>query len=240
MVYMGSKARISKAILPIILANRKEGQMYYEPFVGGCNMIDKVSGYRIAADNNKYLIAMWQAMQQGWVPPEFISKEQYFYLKENKEEDLALTCWAGFCCSYGGKWFGGYVSDYPEKYRQKNGKLPNRQTESRNSVLKQFPLISNVVFLCCNYWEIDYAPNSLIYCDPPYKNTTGYKDSFDHASFWYWVKVMTIKGHQVFVSEYSAPPEFTSIFEMQSNTQLANGSASGNKDSKEKIFIFKQ
>ena len=44
MKYMGSKARHAKELLPIILKDRKEGQWYVEPFVGGCNMIDKVTG----------------------------------------------------------------------------------------------------------------------------------------------------------------------------------------------------
>ena len=44
MKYMGSKNRIAKHILPIILKDRKENQYYVEPFVGGANMIDKVQG----------------------------------------------------------------------------------------------------------------------------------------------------------------------------------------------------
>ena len=35
MKYMGSKARIANEILPIILKDRKDGQFYVEPFVGG-------------------------------------------------------------------------------------------------------------------------------------------------------------------------------------------------------------
>ena len=38
MKYMGSKARIAKHILPMILKNRKEGQCYVEPFVGAANI----------------------------------------------------------------------------------------------------------------------------------------------------------------------------------------------------------
>lgn len=48
MIYMGSKARFAKELLPIILKDRKEGQWYVEPFCGGCNMIDKVTGNRMA------------------------------------------------------------------------------------------------------------------------------------------------------------------------------------------------
>ena len=77
---MGSKARIAKDILPIILANRKQGQHYVEPFVGGCNTIDKVNGNRIGADFNKYLIAMWKFLTQTKLEfPHYISRETYSY-----------------------------------------------------------------------------------------------------------------------------------------------------------------
>lgn len=67
MKYMGSKNRISKDILPIILKDRiSEEQYYVEPFCGGCNLIDKVKGNRIASDNNSYLIALYQAIKDGW------------------------------------------------------------------------------------------------------------------------------------------------------------------------------
>ena len=59
MQYLGSKNRMSKHILPIILKDRKPNQLYVEPFVGGCNMIDKVSGRRLANDNHTELIEMW-------------------------------------------------------------------------------------------------------------------------------------------------------------------------------------
>lgn len=77
MVYMGSKRRIAKYILPIILENRTEGQWYVETFCGGCNSINKVDGNRIASDNNKYLIALYKALQEGWQPKEYYTKEEY-------------------------------------------------------------------------------------------------------------------------------------------------------------------
>ena len=77
MKYMGSKNRIAKHILPIILKDRKENQYYVEPFVGGANMIDKVGGLRIGSDVNKYLIALWKGMQQNLDRPYIIDKELY-------------------------------------------------------------------------------------------------------------------------------------------------------------------
>lgn len=108
MRYTGNKSRIAKSILPIILKDRKPNQYYVEPFVGGANLIDKVEGFRIGADSNEYVIELLKSLQDGWTPPERISKEQYYYIKDNKDENKALTAWAGVCCSYGGKWFGGF------------------------------------------------------------------------------------------------------------------------------------
>lgn len=109
MKYMGSKARVAKYILPIILKDRKEGQCYVEPFVGGANMIDKVDGWRIGADFNEYLPALYTALQNGWVPPLEITENQYKDIKKNKDNyDKALVAFAGFACSYAAKWFGGY------------------------------------------------------------------------------------------------------------------------------------
>lgn len=63
MIYMGSKARIAKHILPIVLKDRREGQWYVEPFAGGMNTICLVDGHRIASDANPYLIQMWRAIK---------------------------------------------------------------------------------------------------------------------------------------------------------------------------------
>ena len=55
MKYMGSKRRIAKDILKIILKDRKENQYYVEPFMGGCNSLCEVKGLRIGNDFNNYI-----------------------------------------------------------------------------------------------------------------------------------------------------------------------------------------
>ena len=61
-------------MLPIILKNINNT---VEPFVGGCNIIEKVKGKRIASDSNKYLIALWKGLQQGRELIMEIPKELY-------------------------------------------------------------------------------------------------------------------------------------------------------------------
>ena len=80
--------------------------------------------------------------------------------------------------------------------------------------------------------------NSLIYCDPPYEGTTKYKDDFNHKRFWQWCRNKSNEGHIVFVSEYNAPDDFECVKVVETNTQLGNGSNSGNMVKVEKLFKF--
>lgn len=75
MKYMGSKAKITKFIVPIIQQKIEESgsRTYLEPFAGGCNVIDKVNAkYRVASDKNEYLIALFKYLQVGGELPEKI------------------------------------------------------------------------------------------------------------------------------------------------------------------------
>lgn len=213
MVYMGSKRRIAKYILPIILANRTEGQWYVEPFCGGCNSINKVDGNRIAADNNKYLIALYKALQQGWVPKEYYSKEEYQTAKDNMDICLPhLVGYLGFVCSFRGKFFNGYCGN---DYLRKNGVVEHYQNEKRNSLLR-------VYFYHYEYNKLEIPPKSIIYCDPPYQGTTGYKtSSFNHDAFWQWCRDKKAEGHTIFISEYNAPNDFKCVWQMDIKDSLS-------------------
>jgi len=226
MKYMGSKNRFAKELLPIILKDRTKGQYYVEPFAGGMNLIDKVDGNRIANDIHTELIEMWKALVcDEWKPPINVGRELYKEVKTKKQNySKKLVGWIGFLCSYSGKYFGGYAGDYPESRRLKNGKLPNYQTEAINSTAKQIPKLPK---------------SSIIYCDPPYQNTTKYSNDFNHILFWDWVRTKSKQGNKVYVSEYNAPSDFVCVWQKETNSQLsANGVIGGNKVSTERLFIY--
>ena len=240
MKYMGSKNRIAKHLKPFLEKHLDGSNWYIEPFVGGANMIDKIDyPKRIGADFNEYLIAFWGELQKGWIPPEHITKEAYYKIKENKDSDKVLTLWAGICCSYGGKWFGGWINDYKENRRLKNGRLPNHQLESRNGVIKQIPKIQDVKFIHSCYQDLEIPRGSVIYCDPPYEGTTKYKVDFNHSDFWDWCREQVKEGNYIYISEYNAPEDFVCIKEVKTNTQLGNGSNIGNQKKLEKLFVHK-
>ena len=56
-----------------------------------------------------------------------------------------------------------------------------------------------------DYRNVKIQPDSLIYCDIPYKNTTEYSNGgFDHESFYDWAEMQT---EPVIISEYAMPEE---------------------------------
>lgn len=231
MKYMGSKARFKNQILQHIPTH---GACYIEPFAGGMNMIDGVcdADVRIANDFNKYLISMFQALDFGWVPKK-ITKEEYLNLKNLNGPDY-LIGWAGVACSYSGKWFCGFAGDVMTK-----GGLRDYQQEAINNALKQIAKLRGVVFRSGSYDEIMIPDGSVVYCDPPYAGTTGYKDCFDNNKFWSWARGIS-KNNQVFISEYRAPEDFKCILEIHTKSSLsANGSSGGSKLSVEKLFTIK-
>lgn len=232
MKYMGSKARIAKEILPIILKDRKPEQWYVEPFVGGANMIDKVKGKRIGNDYNEYIYELLIALRDGWQPPMEISEEYYKAIKtDNSKYDKCLVGYVGSQLTFGATWFGTYRRD-------KVGKR-NYSDEARRNVLKQAPQLKGIEFYNLNYLELQIPDNSLIYCDPPYKGTFGYEKNkeFNHTEFWQWCRDKTNEGHVVFVSEYNAPADFECIWSKQL-TQVINNTSDKTPKPTEKLFTL--
>lgn len=236
MKYMGSKARFAKEILRIVLRDRKYGQWYVEPFAGGMNILCEVEGNRIANDIHYYLIQMWHELVKGWIP-EKITKEEYNQVRSNQSNYPAhYVGWVGFNCSYSGKWFGGFAGETKTEI----GTVRDYQSEAINNVAKQIQKLKGVVFQNNSYYELELPHNSIIYCDPPYEGTTAYKDAMDYAAFWQWCRVMSSKGHLVFISEYMAPDDFECVWQKETKSSLsANGIYGCSKVSVEKLFRYK-
>jgi DNA adenine methylase len=230
MKYMGSKNRIAKYILPIILKDRKEGQIFFDVCCGGGNVLDKVDNPRIGVDSNEYLIEALKLIRD-WpdtLPKNNIETDEETYKQMKDSENKALKGYYGFALSYGGKWFGGWRRDSQGKR--------DYVAEAYKNALKQSKKLQGAIFICANYDEIEYTPGSIIYVDPPYQNTTKYKDFFDYDKFWDWCRKMS-KENQIFISEYIAPDDFECIWQKEIVSSLTKNT--GSKKGIEKLFIKK-
>lgn len=226
MQYLGGKSKIRFAVAGLVHAHLR-GRNYFEPFVGGGWVLQEVvADKRFASDFNKALITMYQELQSGWTPPEFLSEDDYQLLKKKQDPLDPMTAFAGFGCSFAGKWFGGYA--------RSAGKDCYAGTTAR-SLLKQLPKIKDVKFNSACY--SDYSPkNMLVYCDPPYANTTGYTGTgrFDNDQFWEVVRGWS-KHNTVLVSEYTAPEDFKCILEVGSQMGMTKGGS--RSVAIEKVFV---
>lgn len=226
---MGSKARIAKHILPIMLAEcEKKGiTTWVEPFVGGANMIDKVPDTfeRVGYDLNLHTIAALIGIRDHVEElPDNVSED--FYKSIKKTEAHPINSWIRFECSFGAKLDNGYA---------RNAKLANYAQMGLNLALKQSPKIQNVDFICDSYENLDFE-SCLVYCDPPYQGTTGYKTgAFDHDKFFEWCREQA-KKNVVFVSEYNAPDDFECVWQGEIKTNFASNRKSATHKAVEKLF----
>jgi len=227
MVYMGGKGALAKYILPVVLADRKPDQWYVEPFVGGFNMMDKVTGLRLGNDLNKYVIAIFLELLKGWEPPENVTEDQYNAVKANRDKypDHIVGLF-GFFTTYAGKWFGGFARSESRNYYK----------EGVRNIKRQLPALKGVVIRNETYQNLKLPPKAIIYCDPPYANTTAYRGGFDSVRFWDWARLKVTEGHSVFVSEYSAPDDFCCVWERATKVTLQRH---GSKERTERLFIYK-
>ena len=97
--------------------------------------------------------------------------------------------------------------------------------------LEHIPQIPNKVILTnLSYEQVPIEENSVIYCDPPYKETGTYLNDFDHEKFYSWLR--TLK-QQVFISEYQMPNDFHEVFSIKKRVSF---SQKQNTQKVEKLF----
>lgn len=230
MQYMGGKSRISKQIAEILNSAIDKDTPFISLFCGSCVIESKVQAdIKILNDKHPYLIAMWQALQNGWMPPDVVTKEEYYRVKSNIDENPALTGFVGFGCSFGGKWWGGYAKD-------KRG--DDYCGQAKRGLLKDLSGVVNATFTCLDYKDVEIPDGAVVYCDPPYANTTGYTlGQFDTNEFWEYVRQLS-KRCDVYISEESAPDDFECIWSKEKVRTLEKNDNVG-RVKVEKLFKYK-
>lgn len=230
MKYLGGKNRFAKEILDLIPRSR----YFIEPFVGGGGMTKHavLSGkfeHFLCSDINEYVIEYFKDLQKGWLPEDSYDIEKYndikkYYKKKDYSKytkgEMAVV---GYTCAY----MCGFFRTYD------NGKTTYR-----------YPIISaekDKDWVCsCKFYHSDYSnitlpdERSVIYCDPPYKDTESYRQGkFNHDKFYEWAREIS-KKHHVFVSEQSMPAGWKCIWskEVKKAGDIRKGRI-------EKLFVLK-
>lgn len=229
MAYLGGKAKGAEHILSVLNDPLFDSYDYIEPFCGYAHIVRRVinkKSYTIS-DNNPLLITLLKHIQNTKNKHPSITQEEYYRLKENPNRNPLRAAYAAFCYSYNGKYFGGFVEkyqgrDYPKERKQYYDTLHDNETFQKSKIKHQ------------DYTKYIHVKNSLIYCDPPYEGTTEYHSSFDSEKFWEFIRNVS-KNNYVFVSEYSAPNDFTCITQKIKRTSMDGQGATRKRV--EKLFV---
>jgi hypothetical protein len=93
--------------------------------------------------------------------------------------------------------------------------------------LQQLEQLERLHFYSGDYRKVQILPNSVVYCDIPYKGTTDYIDGFNYKEFYEWA--MT-RDFPVYVSEYNIEdPRFQLIYTVDKRSLLSSDKSVGNK-----------
>ena len=216
MQYMGGKTRLAKRIAATIASHRGDRCTYLEPFLGGASVAAVVCPLferSILSDSQPDIALLWDAVVHGWEPPAELSREEYGSLRH--ADPSPLRAFAGFGCSFGGKWFGGYAAcNRGDNYPQ----------QAHNSIKRKARGLIGAEVRRADYSALDdeVTVDCVVYCDPPYIDTTSYSTGvFDHAEFWRTAERWALRGALVLVSEYRAPAGWVPVWEVDLSMPLA-------------------
>lgn len=158
--------------------------------------------------------------REGWNPPVNLEEEEYKALQAQAKmgDASALIGFAGFGCSFGGKYFGGYARQKGYNFAQGAARVLKRDAAH---------------LARADFYNLDYAAlvdavgvreGDVWYVDPPYAGTTGYAGTpkFDHVRFWAWAADLAQRV-PVLVSEFAAPPEWTELWSVKRHIVLSGG-----------------
>lgn len=229
MAYLGGKSKSADHILSVLNNPAFDNLDYIEPFCGYCHILRRVRNKNsyTATDNNQLLIRLLKHNRETKGQHPDITQVEYHSLKLNPDQDTLRAAYAGFCYSFNGKFFGGFVNlyknrDYPAERKRYYDQLHDNETFSKTQ------------FHSGDYGMFSTASGVLIYCDPPYANTTEYHSKFDSAKFWEDVRILS-KNNIVLVSEYQAPEDFVCLVQKEKSISVSGQGATRKR--MEKLFI---
>jgi DNA adenine methylase len=200
----------------------KEFGTYYEPFLGGGNVLLEALSQRIVkkawcGDLCGPLIRIWRCCRDNpnrlveeysrrFEKYKRIGKNYYFSIRDrfSKAKNcfdlhfLTRSCYNGMT-SFGDTGEFRSPIQYPldnPRCSPASPKVMERHVKSVNRA------VCDCKFLCCDYWDLcdNAVSGDLIYLDPPYKGTGLYFGGFDEKRFFRFICQMVRKGVFVVLS----------------------------------------
>ena len=260
MVYMGSKNKYCKYIVPIIqqYINKNNIITFIDCFCGGANLADKIKCETVICnDLSPTLIALHQQAQKDFskIPNETfrlywdVAKKDWEKIKNNIKEqkeydkDLQLPLVAIGAI----EWYGSFsAGGFPKGYANPDpiGKR-NRFFESYNNHKKQSENenYKKIKFVQGDYKDLIKKYNcnnsTLLYCDSPYKGTKPYgiSPNFNFQEYYNWL-LQTSKICPIFISEQNLPSNFNQYIVWEKDDVVRTVGKDNNFKACEKLYFI--
>jgi site-specific DNA-adenine methylase len=220
--YKGNKFGIVEQIYQTIRTlNMPQPLGVYDAFTGGGSFAYFMArqGYKVLAnDLDESVIALHKACKETpnkiaeWGKQEFTKEEFKKWLGvETAQAALIRSLWS--------------FSNDGRTYLTSSEKEAKKLEDFRNGVAEPNSRFKHIEDICLlwarNSLDLEFCQGSydniqvpegfIVYCDPPYANTVGYRSGgFDHEAFYAWALA---QPGLVLISEYSMPEPFVLVDE---------------------------
>lgn len=111
---------------------------------------------------------------------------------------IGLSKWPNQMTTFGKRLF---IGNWARRIKRPDlQQLEQLQRLERLEQLQQLQRLEQLYFTSLDYKQVKIKPNSVIYCDPPYKGTADYGSMFNHDEFFDWA---ASQDNPLFISEYN-------------------------------------
>ena len=219
MRYLGGKGKIGRRLADAILTDMGVKRFVHvlELCAGGGNMTYRLAdraAHVTAVEAHKGLVEMHRRVQDGWVPPAKVTREEWNVATDPTDP---LHTFISFGCAFSGIWRSGFLETQAAHVRIMNtrkGPAVLRQAECSWSAQSSRVLVrarrANVTWVHGDALTCDVPGGvDVVYIDPPYEGTTGYRCVARAVPGAWWRRAVQIAatGVPVYMSEASGPPE---------------------------------
>lgn len=100
--------------------------------------------------------------------------------------------------------------------------------------LQQLEQLQRLELTALDYRDVVIKPNSVVYCDIPYKGTAEYLKEFSHKEFFDWAAT---REFPVYISEYNiSDTRFKLVYSVKKSVKLSQTNQHKMKDDNEKLY----